>query len=308
MQPSISVVLGTKDRPDVLQGLLHRLSEMHVNLVWELIVVDNSPARTADTVCERFKARLPLKYLHLAQPGKSMAMNHAIKQTDGDIILFTDDDVVPHAGWIDELHQAAMAHEHINIFGGRIQIDESGVPAWIRRSYNLKTILFTLQDYDSSMTIYGRETSLIGPNIAIRRKVLDGMASPWPVNMGPGTSLPVGDEPAFLNKVSLASDSGARLYVPASVVVHHFNREHIRFHRALARCFQGGYAAGMIARYFNLPALAPRENATGLFDRYKSIREFVCVIARTIGVIVGYYLTSAGRRRWYISPESEGQG
>jgi len=303
LQPGISVVLATKDRPDVLHALLNSLSSSVVRSSWELIIVDNSLHGTACETTKYFSAKLQIKYLHLTTPGKSRAMNHAIEHATGEIILFTDDDVIPGSNWLDSLYQATNANLNIDIFGGRIQIDESGVPAWMRSSYNLKTILFTQQDYGSEQLIFGSETSLVGPNIAVRRKLLAGLREPWPVNMGPGTRLPVGDESAFLGKLDNMVDAADRLYVPESTVLHNFNRQHLRFPSALRRCFQGGYAAGMTARHFNKSVIPKNKPSPAFVRRYKSVREMACVVVRALGVYTGYYLTTARHRDWHISPE-----
>lgn len=304
MQPGISVVLATKDRPDVLHAFLNSLSTSDFRSSWELIIVDNSLHGTACRMVDSFSARLCIKYLHLTTPGKSRAMNHAIAHATGEIILFTDDDVIPASRWLENLYLAANAHLDINIFGGRIQIDESGVPTWIRNSYNLKTILFTRQDYGSEPCILGREASLVGPNIAVRRKLLAGLREPWPVNMGPGTHLPVGDESAFLGKLDNTDNTSVRLYVPDSTVLHQFNRQHLGFPSALRRCFQGGYAAGMTSRYFNRSAISANKGKPALLRRYKSVREIACVAVRALGVFIGFYLTTERQRQWHISPDS----
>ncbi len=304
MQPGISVVLATKDRPDVLHAFLNSLSTTDFHPGWELIIVDNSLHGTAGQTADSFSTRLSIKYLHLTSRGKSRAMNHAISHASGEIILFTDDDVIPGSQWLDSLYQAANANLHINIFGGRILIDESSVPAWIRRSYNLKTILFTQQDFGSEQRILGSETSLVGPNIAVRRQLLEGLQEPWPVNMGPGTRLPVGDESAFLGKLDIKENNAVRLYLPDSTVLHHFNRQHLGFTSALRRCFQGGYAAGMTARHFNRPAISVNKGKPALLRRYKSVREIACVAIRAIGVFTGFYLTTVRQRQWHISPDS----
>lgn len=73
---------------------------------WELIVVDNNSTDGTKAVCEEFKATLPLRYAFEAKQGQAAALNHATRIAQGEVILFTDDDVDVDAQYIEGYRKA----------------------------------------------------------------------------------------------------------------------------------------------------------------------------------------------------------
>lgn len=100
----VSVVVCTRDRPEMVRDCLENLSKLrHSNL--EFVLVDNAPPnddtqRAFDDVVghdPRFH------YLVEALPGLSRARNAGLRAARGDVVAFTDDDVQVDALWIQGL-------------------------------------------------------------------------------------------------------------------------------------------------------------------------------------------------------------
>lgn len=102
--PSISVAVCTRDRPDDLRLCLIALSDLDEPPL-EIIVVDNAPRTDATRkVVESFQhspmsARTRFRYILEDKPGLDWARNRAIEEACGEIVAFTDDDVVVDPGW-----------------------------------------------------------------------------------------------------------------------------------------------------------------------------------------------------------------
>lgn len=99
---TVSVVICTQDRPEDLARCLHALQNL-AHPPDEIVVVDNAPStdKTRDVV-----SGIPgVRYVLEPRRGLSMARNTGIRQTTGDIIAFTDDDVAVHPDWIVHLRQ-----------------------------------------------------------------------------------------------------------------------------------------------------------------------------------------------------------
>ena len=91
---------------------------------WKLVVVDNgSSDETRQIICS-FKDRLPLTYIVEPHRGKSVALNAGLSRVEGDLAVFTDDDVLPREDWLIEMRRAADSQPSFSIFGGAI------VPHW----------------------------------------------------------------------------------------------------------------------------------------------------------------------------------
>src|SRR5436190_17529852 len=96
MPHSVSVVIPTYNRVEVLYETLDSIASQSIKPL-EVIVVDQSIKEVAFLICnlcERFKSRLNLKYIHLTQPSSTRARNVGMREVTGDWIIFCDDDVI----------------------------------------------------------------------------------------------------------------------------------------------------------------------------------------------------------------------
>src|SRR5689334_10974234 len=87
---------------------------------WEVLVVNNNSTDNTDEVIGRHTTSLPLRRLHEPRQGQSNARNHALTEAAGELILWTDDDVLLGPEWIAQYVRAAMLHPKAAYFGGPI--------------------------------------------------------------------------------------------------------------------------------------------------------------------------------------------
>ncbi len=106
-EPFVSVVVATRDRPESLSRCLHSLERMNY-AAFEVIVVDNCPssAAAAEVVAGLHPARGTVRYLREDIPGLASAHNRGLQDARGDIVAFTDDDVVVDPRWLDAIVDA----------------------------------------------------------------------------------------------------------------------------------------------------------------------------------------------------------
>src|SRR3954447_7341754 len=92
----ISVAVCTWNRCESLRRTLEVMTGLKVpdGVDWELLVVNNNSTDATDTVVRSFTARLPVQLLHERIAGLSYARNRAIQAATGDVMLWTDDDVL----------------------------------------------------------------------------------------------------------------------------------------------------------------------------------------------------------------------
>jgi glycosyltransferase involved in cell wall biosynthesis/GT2 family glycosyltransferase len=98
---SVSVVIATKDRPDLLRRCLGAVLDQQVDVEFEIIVI-NDAGRAVDTVVGT-DDRISL--IEGAGDGPAAARNLGIARAVGEVVIFTDDDTVPQPGWL----QAAVS-------------------------------------------------------------------------------------------------------------------------------------------------------------------------------------------------------
>lgn len=114
MNPSISVVVSTRDRSQRLSGLLESLRAQTLGSEqFEVVVVDDGSRDETASVLEREVERggLRLRSLSLdSSLGPGGARNEGWRAANGSLIVFTDDDCAADPGWLEAL-QAAAASE-----------------------------------------------------------------------------------------------------------------------------------------------------------------------------------------------------
>jgi O-antigen biosynthesis protein len=99
--PLVTVAVCTRDRTSDLALCLDALNQLdYPNL--DLLVVDNAP--TSDATKELVQTKYPnVRYVLEPRPGLDWARNRAIIEAQGEIVAYTDDDVVVDPGWVKAL-------------------------------------------------------------------------------------------------------------------------------------------------------------------------------------------------------------
>jgi GT2 family glycosyltransferase len=106
----ISIVVPTRNRAARLHALLASLAAQD-GPRFEVIVVDNASSDRTLAVVGEADAELDahIRAIHLPQPlGPAVARNRGWQSARGELVVFTDDDVVAQPGWLDAI---AAAHE-----------------------------------------------------------------------------------------------------------------------------------------------------------------------------------------------------
>ena len=112
--PFVSIVLSTRDRPDRLARCLPALLGQRYP-EFEIVLVDNAPATsaTADFVEQVYANESRIRYVREDRPGLSAGRNRGVAEARGEIVAFTDDDVVVDPYWLAGLAQGFTVAEKV---------------------------------------------------------------------------------------------------------------------------------------------------------------------------------------------------
>lgn len=170
----VSVVICTYNRSHSLKRTLESLAGLsrREKLLREIIIVDNNSQDDTKEVVEDFGKRslLNIRYVLEDRQGVSYARNRGIKEAEGEIIAFLDDDVIVTKDWLDQL---SLAFELYNpaIVGGRVLL-QSDLPApeWLSWKVSIPLGEFDLGD---NVVISDNQKDMIGigANMAFKREV-----------------------------------------------------------------------------------------------------------------------------------------
>ena len=285
----ISILIATRNRSSSLARLIDALSAQVDSPPFEVIVGDNGSSDDTPRVVENARAQLKIHYVYEGCPGKGRALNAAFKLAQGNLIVFTDDDVLPHRNWLAQLYATSLKYPEVNIFGGLIEVNFKDDPHWIQRSYNLMGLLTSAHKCGDTDVIYPYGQYPFGPNMAVRRHLLMGTDAPYPEHLGPGTKYPVGDESAFFLQFS-SPGAGDRIFTPSAKVFHRIEPHNMTFNKVLHRCYVSGRGSVHIP-YSGSALFSDSRSSTWnlIFSRMKSsksLRELICISARYCGYII----------------------
>ncbi len=131
-----TVVICTWNRCASLAQSLDSLAAVRVpaGSSVETLVVDNNSNDATQQVVEQRCAAWPLgslRYLFEGRQGKQFALNTAIESSAGEVLAFTDDDIVFPPDWL-EAAKDVFSDTAVELAGGRTLIDwpSDGKPAW----------------------------------------------------------------------------------------------------------------------------------------------------------------------------------
>jgi len=119
--PFISVIVPTRDRPEKLHNCLRNLLAQHYPH-YEIIVVDNAPSTTAtaDLLEQQYQNLPQVRYVREDHPGIPWARNCGMMAAHGELLAFTDDDVIIDTYWLAELAKAFSVAEDVACVTGHV--------------------------------------------------------------------------------------------------------------------------------------------------------------------------------------------
>ncbi|HYE37068.1 glycosyltransferase [Methylocaldum sp.] len=169
-----SIIVCTYNRAESLRDTLTALMQLNTRpeLSWEVIIVDNNSKDHTRRVVEEFHQAWPkLRYEFELQQGLSHARNRGIAAANGEVLLFTDDDVLPESDWL-ETTLAGLEKYQADACGGYIApIWEIPPPYWLtERFYGF---LAVRTDRTDDYPIETPSQAPFGANMAFRRQIFD---------------------------------------------------------------------------------------------------------------------------------------
>lgn len=243
------VILSTFNGESRLRDMFEAMLRIRIPEGTRFHVVDNASTDQTRAVLAQYESKLPLTVHQQPVRGKNNCLNLVLDKVvhqlaPDELVVLTDDDILPSIEWLDELQAAANAHSDCDIFAGRI------LPHWpanfspclepVRRYYG---ILFSLT---SNVEGPCDATQAWGPNMAVRAHVFQSGVRFDP-RFGPNSTIgyPMGSETELMERLDQA---GHRAWFAERACVRHMIRaSQLNPSSVVQRAFRHGY--GVAWRY-----------------------------------------------------------
>lgn len=91
-----SIIIPVYNRPDEVDELLESLVHQNYNQPYEIIIVEDGSNVKCDSIVEKFKAQLTIRYFFKPNSGPGNSRNFGMQQANGDyFIIFDSDCIIP---------------------------------------------------------------------------------------------------------------------------------------------------------------------------------------------------------------------
>lgn len=242
--PLVTVVVCTRDRAGDLARCLDALLALdYPNL--DLLVVDNAPRTDATQMLVR--ERYPrVRCVTEPRPGLDWARNRGLLESRGEIIAYTDDDVIVDPHWVSALVRVFEADETVAAVTGLVvpyeletaaqQLFETygGFGRGFRRRW-----FQAASGRPAALEFGGAGSFGTGANMAYRRRVFDLIGGFDPA-LDVGTCANGGGDLEFFFRV--VKEGHTLVYEPSAIVRHRHRRSYEQLRTQIANNGIGFYA------------------------------------------------------------------
>ncbi|AKU13562.1 hypothetical protein AzCIB_3669 [Azoarcus sp. CIB] len=169
-----SVIVCTYNRAASLRDTLRALRALQVSAGrrWEVVVVDNNSSDGTRAEVEAAQRDWPqLRYEFEPQQGLSHARNRGISAAHGDVLLFTDDDVLPEADWLEATLDGLGRHRADACGGYVAPIWGAPPPPWLTERFHGFLAIRAARNDEYPIT--QAADAPFGANMAVHRSVFN---------------------------------------------------------------------------------------------------------------------------------------
>ncbi|MFC2136224.1 glycosyltransferase [Bacteroidota bacterium] len=194
-----SIILPTYNRYSDLKKCLKHL-ELQAGKNDEIIVVDDGSTDKTPAIPKEFKK---VRYFRQKNKGPAAARNLGIKKAKGKIIVFTDDDCIPHKDWLRNIEKAHKNRKHLMIGGLTLPAEK----------YATSFVTQYLTNQSLTQNINGKNKLIYAPtcNVSFKKEVFNRFLFNENFPIPGGEDLEFGWK-LFQNNVEMSQDKNIIVY------------------------------------------------------------------------------------------------
>jgi len=235
----VSVIIATRNRANYLEQCLSSIAAQKCNSPFEIVVIDNCSTDNTPAIIRRWcdKDRR-FRTAREDRLGLSQAKNAGVQLAKGELLLFTDDDVIVDVNWIETYCDFfSRKSQDMVVAGGPIipiPRDLGNWPSWFAEPALADVGLL---DYRAERVLTKWEW-IWGANMAIPAGLFDQMGL-WDVTVGRrGDARGTFEDTEFQDR--LRNGGGSVWFCPSAVIHHRVDRHTISPRQILSTAYARG--------------------------------------------------------------------
>lgn len=216
-----SVIMCTYNRDKYIYNVLKSIADNKISAdKYEIVLINNNSNDNTEAECNRFTADYPnvkFRYFIERNQGLSYARNRGIKESNGDLLVYVDDDALINDEYLQTYMDFFESHPEIDAAGGPIIPKyETEEPSWMS-TFTRQLITGKLYLGDK-VREFPSQAFPGGGNAAYRKSVFDKVGL-FNVELGrKGDSLVGAEEKDIFDKMTTL---GMRFfYLPNAILYH----------------------------------------------------------------------------------------
>jgi glycosyltransferase involved in cell wall biosynthesis len=231
----ISAIICTHNRDNYLGAAIDSLLAQNFSddfsgdfsFDFEVLVVDNGSTDNTKKVVEDRLSNPRLKYIFEPILGLSVARNTGAKVSQGEILVYLDDDAIACENWLEILYGAYQQNKKLAIAGGKVTLlypPGKDAPKWLSMGLSGNLGAYDLGD----KLIYIENPGLTprGLNYSIRRSFLEEIGG-FDINLGRVGKKLLSNEELLMTEIAL--NKGWQVaYIPDALVAHNVAPERLQ--------------------------------------------------------------------------------
>jgi GT2 family glycosyltransferase len=244
LRASVVVCVYTEKRLPQIRLAIESIFRQTI-LPWQLIVVVDHNCSLLDRIADEYPDLdvIPNKF----GKGLSGARNTGIEHSEGNVVVFLDDDARAHPHWLETLLTSYNDDSVLGV-GGLVIADwgASSKPGWLPEEF----LWVVGCSYQGLPETKAEVRNPVGANMSFLRSAFD-QAGLFDSSVGRtfASSRPLGcEETEFSIRLRGLSPDARIIYEPKAVVYHHVDESRATWRYFLSRCYAEGCSKAQVSR------------------------------------------------------------
>ncbi len=227
----VSLITPTYNRADLLEETIVSIVNQDLkDIKLEYLIVDNNSTDNTKEIVEKYigvNENVSIRHIFEERQGINYARNTGIERSNGEYLIFFDDDIVLEKDALLKYIEAFREFPNQQIFGGRtkLKIPDFELPKWlvVDGKYARRMIVLSLDFGDKNSLQSTTGDIPLGPNMALKKDVLDRYGK-FRTDLGlKGKKLMTGSEYELIRRFS--KNIKHWVYVADAIAYHPIKKE-----------------------------------------------------------------------------------